>query len=348
MDIGNAPRNALTQLEYYFSNYNITRDKWMMDKLRESADQTIELSVVNDFPKLKAYGLTLEQLRDAARDSSVIEVSSDFRVKRRSPIPANYQPEPLTLYTKGWPLGFTVDTIRIFFRDVLKIRIEHVGLRYTSGKERKFKGSAFIVFSTLEDCEGCWKRFGSQEAETEEAVTRAKSLSELEPTALTEELSKGLIVLKLDAWKNDSKKGKQQAAAKKQMTITKGMILKITGIGKLGFDEQSNAVKSDFTPASDAPKDQAPSRDVLKSVFSQFGIIKFVDFQPGAEVGYVRYHTDHPAAAETAVKEYSGKELVLCGGACKVELLTGDEELQYYEKIRKASDGLAAKRRVKG
>ncbi|EFO62480.1 La ribonucleoprotein, putative [Giardia lamblia P15] len=347
MDIRNAPRNALTQLEYYFSNYNITRDKWMLDKLRESADQSLELSVVNDFPKLKAYGLTPEQLRDAAVDSPVVEVSSNLRVKRRAPIPANYQPEPLTLYTKGWPLGFTVDTIRIFFRDVLKIRIEHVGLRYLSGKERKFKGSAFIVFSTLEDCEGCWKRFGSQETETEETLARAKSLSELEPTALTEELSKNLIVLKLDTWKTDSKKGKQSAASKKQMTITKGMILKLTGIGRLGFDEQSNTVKSDFVPVSDAPKDQAPSRDVLKSVFSQFGVIKFIDFQPGAEVGYIRYHTDHPAAAEAAVKEYSSKELTLCGGLCKVELLAGDEELQYYEKIRKASDSFTAKRRVK-
>lgn len=348
MDTENAPLNALTQLEYYFSNYNITRDKWMIDKLRESSDQSMELSVVNDFPKLKAYGLTLEQLRDAAKDSPVIEISSDFRVKRRNPIPANYQPEPLTLYTKGWPLGFTVDTIRIFFRDVLKVRIEHVGLRYISGKERKFKGSAFIVFPTLEDCEECWRRFGSQEAETEETTTRAKSLSELDPTALTEELSKNLIVLKLDAWKSDGKKGKQQAVAKKQITIIKGMILKITGIGKLGYDEELNAVKPDFTPASDALKDQAPSRDVLKSAFSQFGIVKFIDFQPGADVGYIRYHTDHPAAAEAAVKEYTDKELILCGGSCKVEMLTGDEELQYYEKIKKASEGLMAKRKVKG
>lgn len=348
MNTENAPLNALTQLEYYFSNYNITRDKWMIDKLRESSDQSIELSIVNEFPKLKAYGLTLEQLRDATKDSPVVEVTSDFRVKRRNPIPANYQPEPLTLYTKGWPLGMTVDTIRIFFRDVLKVRIEHVGLRYLSGKERKFKGSAFIVFSTLEDCEECWKRFGSQEVETEEAATRAKSLFELDPHALTEELCKNLIILKLDTWKNDGKKGKKQVAATKQMVITKGMILKITGIGKLGYDEHSNAIKSDFTPASDAPKDQAPSRDVLKSVFSKFGIIKFVDFQPGAEIGYVRYHTDHPAAAETAVKEYTDKELILCGGSCKVEMLTGEEELQYYEKIKKASEGLTAKRKVKG
>lgn len=346
MNQAEAVRNAVTQLEYYFSNYNITRDKWLIDKLRESPDQTIDLSVVNEFPKLKAFGLTVEQLRDAAKDSPIITVSDDLKIKRRQPIPANYQAEPLTLYTKGWPLDFTVDTIRIFFRDVLSIRVEHVGLRYLSGKERKFKGSAFIVLPSAEEVESCWKLFGSQEAETEESATRAKSLMSMEAKAFTAELSKNLIVLKLDVWKTDGKKGKQKGAVKQQMTITRGMILKITGIGKLGFDDKTNAIAPDFKPMSGEPKDQAPSRDVLKSVFSQFGVIKFIDFQPGASIGYVRYHPDHPAAAGAAVKEYAAKELMLCGGVCKVELLAGDEETNYYMKI-KAAEALTNKRKMK-
>ncbi|TNJ27427.1 putative La ribonucleoprotein [Giardia muris] len=344
-------RNAITQLEYYFSNYNIVKDQFLIDEMRASGDDTVELAKVAAFPKLSAFGFTTEQLREAAKDSPVVEVTDDLRIRRRQPIPNNYNPEDLTLFVSGWPTGFAVDSIRQFFRDALGLRVEHVGLRYAKGKGRVFDGSTLLVFPDKETLQKAWEYFGSQETETPEALARAGVSREKDSSKYTADDAKDLLAIPLAEWKRLEKLrpvSEHKADATGEIKITRGLILKITGIGRLGFDTGTGTLEEGFKPASDSPADQAPSRDVIKTVFSEYGEIKFIDYTPGAETGYVRYSTGCPDATKSALAKYTTNKLILFGGECNVSMLEGDEETAYYLAIKQRGDSRTTRRQSRG
>lgn len=344
-------RNAVTQLEYYFSNYNIVKDQFLIDEMRASGDDTVEFAKVLAFPKLQAYGFTAEQLCEAVKDSPVVEVTDGLRIRRRQPIPSNYNPEELTLFVKGWPTGFNVDSIRQFFRDALGLRVEHVGLRYAKGKGRVFDGSTLIVFPDKETLQKAWEYFGSQETETPEKLVQVAASREKDSSTYTAEDAKDLLVIPLAEWKRLEKSRptpEQKADSTGEFKITRGLILKLTGIGRLGFDTGTGTLDKDFNPKSDSPADQAPSRDVIKTVFSQYGQIKFIDYTPGAETGYVRFSIECPDAVQAALAQYSTDKLVLFGRECNVSMLEGDEETAYYMAIKQQADSRTPRRQSRG
>ena len=77
----------LKQMEYYFSDANFPRDKFLMGETAKTPEQWINLSTIASFNRMKALNpsLDLSVLTRALRPSTALEVSEDGTKVRRVP-----------------------------------------------------------------------------------------------------------------------------------------------------------------------------------------------------------------------------------------------------------------------
>ena len=72
------------QLNFYFSDANITKDKFMLDQLEQNNNR-IPVATILTFSKLKNLGATIEDCKAAAAESEIFDIVDEFFV-RRNPI----------------------------------------------------------------------------------------------------------------------------------------------------------------------------------------------------------------------------------------------------------------------
>ena len=73
------------QVEYYFSEGNFAKDKFMQAETAKTKEQWVNISVMATFNRMKALvpSLDLAVITAALRDSTVLEVSEDGNSVRR-------------------------------------------------------------------------------------------------------------------------------------------------------------------------------------------------------------------------------------------------------------------------
>eukprot|EP00170_Pyropia_yezoensis_P002850 contig_12001_g2856 len=147
-----------TQVEYYFSDANLPRDKFLKSKVDETVDGYVPLATLATFKKLMALNATPAALA-AALTASTALVLDDSRalVRRATPLPP---PDKLpdwrsrSIYARGWKpntIEPTVEAVREVFApygNVTSVRVR----RWLSepGKTRHFRGSVFVEFDADE------------------------------------------------------------------------------------------------------------------------------------------------------------------------------------------------------
>lgn len=156
-------RDIIKQLEYYFSEANLRRDKFMNQKIADSEDGWVELSVMLTFNRLKAFTTDSNVIAEALDKSphGIVQVSDDkLKVRRHpdNPLPEfnearRKETQARTAYSKGFPLDATLSEIIDFFHTNFK-QVEQVVMRkyYDKEKSKKylFKGSVFVTFGKPE------------------------------------------------------------------------------------------------------------------------------------------------------------------------------------------------------
>ncbi|XP_025016003.1 lupus La protein homolog A [Tetranychus urticae] len=144
-----------SQMKYYFSDYNLARDKFMKEKMAED-DGWIPLHVFLTFKKLAAMTsdpqVLVESIKASATDLIEIDESgSKIRRSPSKPLPDQsvYQEEAIqkTVHIKGFPLDSTFDQLWSFcsgFGD-----LESLQMRKT--RKGGFKGCVLAVFKDKAD-----------------------------------------------------------------------------------------------------------------------------------------------------------------------------------------------------
>jgi len=142
------------QLDYYFSDVNVIKDKFLLQKFKED-DGWVKLSVLLTFVRLKE--LTKDEDRVVAAlnevDSEVLEVDATKKqVRRKHPLPdvEEFQKEldRRTLHISGFPTSLEFTELRSFFS--LYGNVESVAMR-RHFKTRFFKGCVHVVFKTEQE-----------------------------------------------------------------------------------------------------------------------------------------------------------------------------------------------------
>lgn len=154
---------ALKQVEYYFSDENLVRGKFLQKEIEKSADGWVHLNILVKFNRLadicndsKLLGKLLKK-----SDSHVIEVSADKQRVRRignKPFQRKSTEKIAQLvyrsaYVECIPQNLEISDLISFFE---QFSAKHVIIRKffdKMSKTYKSKGSAFVTFATREQCD---------------------------------------------------------------------------------------------------------------------------------------------------------------------------------------------------
>lgn len=307
----------ITQVEYYFGDFNLPRDKFLQGKLKED-DGWVTIETLLTFNRLKSLTTKSDVVAAALRKSTsqLLEVSEDGTKIRRSP--AKPAPESnkeqqqkldeLSVYVKGFPPTATIDELLEFFGRFGKC-INVFMRRYP--KTRKFKGSVFGTFATKEEADAFLAKEDVKYNELEltrslktEYVARKKQ----ERQARLEEKAK-----KKAANDETSAGGGGDAADEAEAPdIVLGCILRVKGLG------------------------DKTSWENLKEAFAPYAKVAFVDYSRGQPEAVLRFAEEGSAQAVLAKLGAQEEALKINGNQVTAEAVEGDEEVEYWKKLTAA------------
>lgn len=142
------------QIEYYFSDVNLVRDKFMQEQLKKN-DNCVKLSVLATFARLakltKDENVMIEALKDVKSD--LIEVDgAEKKIKRKKPLPDReaYAKELAlrTVHISGFPDSVNFDVLQKYCSKFGEV--ESLSMRQHF-KTKQFKGCIHVVFKNVAD-----------------------------------------------------------------------------------------------------------------------------------------------------------------------------------------------------
>ncbi|KAJ2944513.1 hypothetical protein O0L34_g3858 [Tuta absoluta] len=308
--------SIIRQVEYYFGDVNIVRDKFMSEQMKLD-EGWIPLDVMLRFNRLAKMSTDVDVIVNALNKSTsgLLEISEDKKKVRRHPdhpIPEMNEERrkelmARTIYAKGFPKDSVLDDILKFFHSQSsQADVENVVMRRyvdRKSKQRLFKGSVFATFKSQELAQKFLETKDLKyndtvlELHTQEAYIAKKQEEYNERKEKKDKKNKN---------KSDNQATKEQEA-RDSIKLPTGTVLH--------FAQDSDNMKRE---------------DVHEALTKLGADIAYIDFKLGDKEGWVRLSKENQA------KEVFGK---ITDGTLKVgnvdvtfKLVEGDEETKHLEK----------------
>lgn len=309
---------VLRQLEFYFSDSNFRRDKFLREKADEDEAGFVDLSVLLTFNRMKQLCTAAERLAKIASTSTRLVVSEDkLRVRRKTKLPEKDNSRFRTMYASNIASGETLESLLALFSNKESLTVLSVRMR-RNRETREFNGTVFVEYETEEDCKKAveeteFKLSSGEVVSTKLLTTYLKEIRDTTPTRHANGSG--------DHGSNTRKRKEKDGKPKVNLKIEPGSCLYLEGLAPEGVD-----------------------REGMKELFSKFGSVAYVDFQRGDVSGRVRMS----AADEVTkiVEAYVAKkdDFQLGGQTFEMRKLVGDEEAAYMEKV----ESMRRERRERG
>ncbi|XP_047139286.1 lupus La protein homolog A isoform X1 [Hydra vulgaris] len=296
-------KKIIRQIEYYFGDVNLPKDKFLNEKMQED-DKWITIECLTTFARLKQLSTDLDEIKNALKksQSGLLEIhETEYKIRRSENHPLPDHDDPMirkaskekTLYMKGFPELFTIDDAQEFFD---KQNIKTVFIKLRKDAEKKFKGSLFVEVGTLDEVK---------------LLTDNKELKYGE-SSLTVMLRDDYFKSKSIEKKDSHKKDNAGHEEKFKLDIKPGAVLHFKGVG-----EETN-------------------REILKELFGQHHQIAWVDFEKGDTEGFIRFQDEHAAqnAIDSVKNANDEKKVIINGVESSVRVLEGEEEENYWKTLR--------------
>jgi len=160
MTTGTNTKKIIRQIEYYFGDSNIQRDKFLQDEIAKDSEGWVPLTTMLKFKRLgdlvEGDGARIVTALKGA-EGDLVQVAEDESKIRRNPelkVPEcddNYKrlQKARTCYVKGFGVEETLDDLQDFFD---KYGTESVYMRRVP-LSKQFKGSVFVTFKTQKNCD---------------------------------------------------------------------------------------------------------------------------------------------------------------------------------------------------
>jgi len=298
----------MKQLEYYFGDYNLPRDKFMKEEIKKD-DGWIPLSTMLNFSRLNAISNEASVIVSAikAAEKTIMEVDESEEKMRRStkhPLPemddaVEEDAQKRTIYCKGFPKdgSITLDKLFAFFKphgeyDAVKMRHFFDKSKNLAG----FKGSVLVVFKTQEAA----KAFIDGPA------------TQYHKTYLIKKWFKDYLGEKKQEFE-DRRAKKQQKQEEGQTKDTVEEIPKGSFLKAEGFAEGTSR------------------EDIMGAVQDLTGDCQFVEFKKGDEVAFLRFSGDNKTMLAVLQESLMVKDAKLT-----LSIVEGEEEEEQINKAMEA------------
>ncbi|XP_039479947.1 la protein homolog [Drosophila santomea] len=305
-DFSKQERAIVRQVEYYFGDANLNRDKFLREQIGKNEDGWVPLSVLVTFKRLASLSTDLTEIVAALNKSEegLVEISEDKLSLRRHPerpIPEHNEErrkeiQERTAYAKGFPLDSQMSELLDFAVNYEKVVNLTMRKHYDKPtKSYKFKGSIFLTFETK---------------------AQAKAFLEQEKIAYKErEL--------LRKWQVDYLKEKQEEYAQKN-------------------EKRKNKKEAKPEPAFELPKNaivvfegapETSSREEIREAFEKIKDfeVAYIEFAKGETKGSVRL-TEADAAEKYIAKVEEGKLKFNEEVSLSLRKATEEEEKEFIDK----------------
>ncbi|PIK48279.1 putative la-related protein 7 isoform X2 [Apostichopus japonicus] len=141
-----------SQVEFYFSDANLRKDRFINQEIKKSADRYVPLDLVASFNKIRELTEDVGVIGKALQKSKLVEVSPDgTQIRRRKPLEEpKYNPDDCTVYVECLPKPTDIAWIQQTFKYCGNVT--YVSLpRYKSTGD--IKGFAFVEYETPEEAQ---------------------------------------------------------------------------------------------------------------------------------------------------------------------------------------------------
>ncbi|KAJ6650053.1 La protein like [Pseudolycoriella hygida] len=289
------------QLEYYFGDANLARDKFLSEEITKD-NGWVKLEVLFTFKRLQALTTDADVVCAAldTSDEGLIEISDDrLKIRRHPerPLPEHNEETrkeciSRTAYVKGFPLSSEMSDLIDFFDKHEKV--VNIVMRKYMDKPTKvsmFKGSVFVSFSTKEQCEEFLK---NENLEYD-----------------------GNKLIRM--WQEEyyaSKKGDREAQKQKKLDDKP--------VPKISFPKGALIFFEGFS--------ETVTRELIREAITKLDAeVAYIDYTKGDKKGYIRLSEEN--SAKTIVDKLEDNKLKISDTEeATVRLVDGEEETEYLAK----------------
>ncbi|EDW64298.1 la protein homolog [Drosophila virilis] len=299
-------RAIIRQVEYYFGDANLHRDKFLSEQISKNEGGWVPLSVLVTFKRLASLTTDFDEIVNALNksDEGLVEISEDKQSLRRHPerpVPEHNEErrkeiQERTVYAKGFPLDSQMTEILDFVSAYEKVVNVTMRKHYDKPtKSYKFKGSIFVTFEKKEQA----KEFFDKEkiVYKERELLRKWQIEYLKEKQ--EEYQK----------KNEKRKNKKEAKPEPEIELPKNAIVVFEG----------------------AP--DTVTREEIREAFEKVKDfdIAYIEFNKGDTKGSVRL-TEADAAEKYIAKVDDAKLKFNDEVSLTLRKATEDEEKEFLDK----------------
>jgi lupus La protein len=140
------------QIEFYFSDSNYAKDKFMNARAAEN-DGFVPITALLTFKRLQNMNATLELIKEAIKDSTVVELKDDGLKKVKTQEFQDYlndtEISKRVVYIKGFSQDISLDEIK----EQLSKHFTPVKVTLRRDDNKVFKGSCFVELESKEKAE---------------------------------------------------------------------------------------------------------------------------------------------------------------------------------------------------
>ncbi|XP_070523210.1 la protein homolog isoform X1 [Cardiocondyla obscurior] len=305
-----------TQIEYYFGNVNMQRDKFLIEQTKLD-EGWIPMTVMLNFKLLAALSKNVEVILKALETSDLMEISEDRKKIRRSlkhPLPEYNEvyrkaQEARTVYVKGFPLNdTTIDKLKVFFEPYKPF--ETIVLRKYLDKDKvlKFKGSIFVQFETIDAAKAFMNVDSIKYGDTELIKKWTVDYNAEKAQEKEERRKKKADKMKKSTTEKETEDDEaERTPAATDNKLPKGSIIYFSGV-------QNTCTRED-----------------IKECLDKFDAdIAYIDFQRGNTEGWVRLQGEN--AAKPLLEKTNEGKIVIQETEITCKVLEGKEEDKYLAK----------------
>merc|ERR1719239_822973 len=303
-EISPLERQIIRQVEYYFGDFNLPKDKFLQETMKED-DGWIKLETLLKFHRLANISKEQDAIMAALKksDSGLLELNSeaDSKVRRSpaQPLPENNEEtkkalEAKTAYAKGFDKeNTTMDELLEYYaeHEPTVVNIQMRNYFDKKDKKRHFKGSVFLTFRTVEAC-------------NEYVAAESKKYKDTE-----------LESRKLQKVYHEEK----ATETKEEEKLPKGTVVKFTGLG-------SDAKREDIK--------EMLEKEFEVNIDKDSGDIAFVTYQMGDAEAKIRFKTENHGV-ELMKKLEKAEKIVVKEKELTASILEGEEEETFLSESLK-------------
>uniref|UniRef100_A0A182JWV6 Uncharacterized protein n=1 Tax=Anopheles christyi TaxID=43041 RepID=A0A182JWV6_9DIPT len=303
----------IRQLEYYFGDANLVKDKFMKDQIAKDEAGWVPLDVLLTFKRLKSLSEDKKVIVDAIgkSDEGLVEISEDREKLRRHPerpLPEMNEERrqeiyARTVYVKGFAPqhGTTMSELVEFLEPYSKVT--NIVMRKYHDKPTKkylFKGSILVTFAEKEQCEKFLAQ-GPLKYKGKELICKMQNdYYEAKKAEIKERAEK------IEERKRKKEEGNNALLAQ----LPTGACVFMEGLGK---ETTRESIKEAIRGLDETLE------------------FAYIDYQKGDASGYVRFNKQD--AGKQLLEKLTDNKLKIDEAEVTAELLVEEKETEYLKKI---------------